>query len=110
MDQGEQVAVAEPQHQPALASSLDMASIETLVSSPHFDHESWLRWTCDTCAAISAFPLDARIGTKTDAKDCSNKTASGERISDRGGLRVQGKIKYKYVVTFQGRKADVQKL
>ena len=50
--------------QPALASSLDLASIETLVRSPHLDHEGWLRWTYDTGAAISAFSLDARIGQK----------------------------------------------
>ena len=58
-----------------LASSLDLASIETPVRSPHPDHEGWLRWTCGTGAAISAFPLDARIGTETQANDCGYKTA-----------------------------------
>ena len=109
MEQGEQAAVVEPQPQPALASSLDLVSIETLVRSTHLDHEGWLRWTCDTCAAISAFPLDTRIGTETQANDCSNKTASVELVSDRGGLRVQGTTEYGYGVTFQGRKADVHK-
>ena len=89
LEQGEQAAMVEPQPQPALASSQDLASIETPVRSPDQDHEGWLRWTYGTGAAISAFPLDARIGTETQAKDCSYKTATGELISDRGGLRVQ---------------------
>ena len=42
MEQGEQAAVVEPQPQPALASLLDLPSIETLVRSPHLDHEDWL--------------------------------------------------------------------
>ena len=109
LEQGEQAVVVEPQPQPALASSLDLASIETLVRSPHLYHEGWLRWTYDTGAAISAFPLNARIGTETQANDCSCKTASGELISDRGGLRVQGTTEHGYGVIFQGRKADVDK-
>ena len=86
----EQAAVAEPQPLPALSSSLDLASIESPVRSPHLDGEGWLRWKCATSAAISASPLDARIGTETQENDCSYKTASGEFSSDRGGLRVQG--------------------
>ena len=99
----------EPQPQPALAGSLDLASIETLVRSPHLDPEGWLRWIYDTGAAISAFPQDAKIGTETQANECSYKIASGELISDRGGLRVQGTTGYGYGVTFLGRKADVHK-
>ena len=95
--------------QPALATSLDLASIETLVRSPHPDHEGWLRWTYDTGVAISEFPLDAWIRTETQANDCSYKTASGELIADRGGSRVQGTTEYVRGVTFQGRKADVHK-
>ena len=57
-----------------------------------------------------AFPLDAKIGTETQAKECSYNTASGEFISDRGGLRVQGTTEYGYGVTVQGRKADDQKI
>ena len=38
LEQGEQAAVVEPQ-QPALASSLDLASFETLVRSPHLGPE-----------------------------------------------------------------------
>ena len=38
LEQG-QAAVSEPQPQPALASSLDLASMETLVRSPHLDQE-----------------------------------------------------------------------
>ena len=86
-----------------------LASFETLVRSPHLDHEGWLRWSYDTGTAISAFPLDVKIGTETQAKECSYKTASGELISDRGGLRVQGTTEYGYGLTFQGRKADVHK-
>ena len=104
LEQGEQAAVVEPQPQRALASSPNLASIETLVRSPHPDDEVWLRWTYDTGAAISAFPLDARIGTETKAHDCSYKL-----ISDRGGLPVQGTTEYGFGVTFQGRKADVHK-
>ena len=54
---GEQAAVVKPQPQPALAISLDLASVETLVRSPHLDAEGWMKWTHDTGAAISAFPL-----------------------------------------------------
>ena len=45
------------------------------ILSQHLDHEGWLRWTYDTGAAITAFPQDARIGTETQANECSNKTA-----------------------------------
>ena len=83
----------------ALSSALDSTSFETLVRSPHLDHEGWLRWTYDTGAAISAFPLYAQIGTET----------SGKLISHHVGLRVQGTIEYGYGVTFEGRKTDVHK-
>ena len=101
--------MAEPQPQPALASSLDLASIETLVRSPHLDQEGRLRWIYVTGAAISAFPLDARIGTDTQADDCGYKTASGELKSDREGLRAQGTTEYWCGVAFPDRKADVHK-
>ena len=39
LEQAEQAAVLEKQSQPALASSLDLASFETLVRSPHLDPE-----------------------------------------------------------------------
>ena len=109
LEQGEQAAVVEPQFEQALASSLDLASFETLVRSPHLDPEGWLRWTYGTGAAISAFPLDAKIGTETQANECSYKSASGDLISDGGGLRVKGTTEYGCGVTFQGRKADVHK-
>ena len=76
LEQGERAAVVEPQAQLALVGSIDLASIATPLRSPH------LRWTYDTGAAISAFPLDARFGTETQANDCSYKTASGELWSD----------------------------
>ena len=50
-------------------------------------------------SAISAFPLDAMIGTETQANDY--KTALGELISDRGGMRVQGTTEYGNGVTCQ---------
>ena len=71
-------------------------SIETAVRSPDLRSKGWLKWTCDTGAAISAFPLDARIGTEL-------------LTSDRGGMRVQGTTEYGYGATFQGGKADVHK-
>ena len=92
-----------------LLRALDLASVETLVRSPHLDHEGLLRWTYDTGAAIPAFPLDATIGTETQANECSYKTASGELIFDRGGLRVQGTTEKGYGMMFQGRKADIHK-
>ena len=52
--------MVEPQSQPALASSMDLASFGTPVRSPRLDQQGWLRWTCDTGAAISAF---LRAGT-----------------------------------------------
>ena len=61
LEQGEQAAVVEPKPQRALASSLDLASFETLGRSPYPDPEVWLKWTYDTGAAISAFPLDANL-------------------------------------------------
>ena len=86
LEHGDQAAVVEPQPQPALASSLDLALFETPDRSLRLDTEDWLRWTCDTGAAISAFPVDAKIGTETQAKKCSYKTASAacacrERLS-----------------------------
>ena len=79
----------------AAASSCEVSRLgATLVRSPDPDHEGWLRWTYDTSAAILAFPLDARIGTETQANDCSHKTAPGELISCRGGLCVRGTTEY----------------
>ena len=68
-----------------------------------------MRWAYNTGAGISAFPLDAEIGTETQANECSFKTAPGELIFDRGGLRMQGTSECGYGVTLQGRKADVHK-
>ena len=84
----DQPAAVEQQPQPALASSLDLASFQKLGGTPHLDSEGWLGLTHDTIAAISAFPLDAKIGTETEAIECSYKTASGELILDHGVLCV----------------------
>ena len=39
LEQADQAGVVEPQPRPALASTLDLASIEALVRSPHLDQE-----------------------------------------------------------------------
>ena len=97
----------EPQLRLVLAS---LASIENPIRSPHPDHEGWLRWTCVKQARrFRHFLWMQGLARKTHANDCSHKTASGELISDRGGLRVQGTTDYGYGVTFQSRKADVHK-
>ncbi len=49
-----------------------------------------MRFTYDTGAAVTAFPLDARMGEETEANEATYKTASGEIIKDQGGLKVQG--------------------
>ena len=67
----------------------NVASFETPGRSPHLDPEGWLRCTYDTGAAISAFPLDAKIVTETEANRCLYKTASRERSSDHSGLCLQ---------------------
>ena len=75
LEQGEQAAFVEPQPQPAPASSPDLASIETLVRSPHLDHEGWLRWTYDTGAA-ARFHLDDLVRSM----DGSSATAAAEPV------------------------------
>ena len=50
-----------------------------------------------------------RLARKRRRNDRSYKTASGERISDRGGLRVHGTAEYGHGATFHGRTADVHK-
>ena len=77
-----------------LSDLLELAAFERPEESPDVDSERWRRWTYDTVAAISAFPLDVQIGTEPEANGCSCKTASGELISEHGGLRVQGKTEY----------------
>ena len=104
LEQGEQAAVVEPQAEPALASSLDLASIETPVRSPHPDHEGWLRWTYDAGAAIAAFPLDARTGTET-TRICGCTTA-GDIVktnfpsSTTGGIH-PGQLWYSWIALLQ---------
>ena len=109
LEQRDQAATVEQQPQLDFASSLDLASFETPGRSPHLDPEGWLRWTYDTGAAISAFPLDAKTGTATEANECSYTTASAELIPNHGGLCVQGTTEDGCGVTFRVRKADVHK-
>ena len=82
------------------ARSLDFASFGNPGGSPHHDAEGRLRWTYDRSAAISAFRLDAKMGTETEENECSYKTASRELVTDRGGLCVQGATEYGHGVTF----------
>ena len=84
LEQGDQAAVLEPQPQPALASSQDLASFETLGRSPHLDPKGWSRWTYDTGAAILAFPRDATMFIEREASECSYKTASGQGTTEYG--------------------------
>ena len=67
LEQGDQGADAEQQPHAALAISLDVASFEKLCRSPHLHYEGWLRCTYATGVAISAFPLDAKMCTETEA-------------------------------------------
>ena len=90
--------------------SLDLATIEKPVTSPHLDHEGWLRWTYDTGVPILAFPLGAKMGTQTQANECSYKTATGELISNRGGLRAQGTAAYGFGVFFKAGRQTSTKL
>ena len=78
MEQGDQTAVVEPQPQPALASSQDLASFETLGRSPHLDPKGWLRWTYDTGAAILAFPWDATMFVERESSDVATKLLQGK--------------------------------
>ena len=57
---GDQAAAADQLPQMALVSSLDLARFEELGRLPNCDAEGWLRWTHDTGAAHSTFPLDAK--------------------------------------------------
>ena len=64
MEQGDQAAAVEQQPQLALASSLSR--------SLRLHPEGWLRWTYDMGAAISAFPLYAKIGSEMEANVATN--------------------------------------
>ena len=52
-----------------------------------------MRWTYDTVASISAFSLDAKIGTETEANECSYKNYF-LGTSGFGGLSVPGTTEY----------------
>jgi hypothetical protein len=70
----------------------------------------WLRFTYDTGAAVTAFPLDSP-GKHTDPNpNATYRTASGEIIEDAGGLIVQGESEHGEAIRLKGRKADVHKV
>ena len=73
LEQGDQVAVSDPNRRQVLVSSLDPASIKIVVRSPHLDPRR---------LAISAFPP---IASGTEASE-SNMIVSGVFVSDRRGL------------------------
>ena len=89
LEQGDQAAAVEPQPQPALASSLDLASLERPGKSPHVDpegwdgHTTWVRRSWHFHWMQSLAQTRRRINVAT-------KTASGEVIADRCCMRVQG--------------------
>lgn len=100
--------------QPALAGSLELGAfgsdgVAGAYRSPHLDPQGWLRWTYDTGAAITAFPVDACMGTETEPNAANYKTASGELIPDQGGLCVRGLSESGHGIVLEGRKADVHK-
>ncbi len=76
----------------------------------YLDPDGWLKFTYDTGAAITAFPLDAKIGEETEANDMNYKTASGELIPDQGGLKIKALTEAQHPLTMNGRKADVHKV
>ena len=75
----EQVRIEIQAYIEALQSQFEFKTVAAKSTSDPMDVEQ----------AISAFPLDAKIGTETQTNECSYKAASSERNSDRGGLRVQ---------------------
>lgn len=97
--------------EPVLAGSFELSAVDEnrRVRFAHLNAEGWLRWTYDTGAAITAFPLDASMGIETPPNGASYKTASGELIPDHGGLSVRGSSESGYNVILNGRKADVHK-
>ena len=97
----------EPQPQPVPASSLHLASFDTPVISPQLDPEGSLRWTYDIGAAIQHFHWMQRLKQNRTRMNAAPETATGELISNRGGLRVQQTSECGCGVTFQGKKADV---
>ena len=70
----------------------------------------WMRFTFDTGAAVTAFPLDVGRGTHTDPSTATYKTASGEILQGQGGVRVEGTSEHDSLVAMQGRKADVHQI
>ena len=54
-------------------------------------------------------PLDAKIGTETEAYQCCCKTGSGQFIPDHDGWSVQGTIERGYGESPRDRQADVHK-
>ena len=109
LEQADPAAAVEQQPQLAHATSLDSASFETPGRSPRLNPEGCLRWTYDTGAAISAFPLDAMVGAETEGNECCYKKSCGELIPDHGGFCVQGMTECGYGVTLRGKHAAVHK-
>ena len=74
------------------------------------DDQGWMKFTYDTGAAVTAFPLNATVGEETEANGATYRTASGEIIEDRGGLKVSGSTEAHHPITLSGRRADVHKI
>jgi hypothetical protein len=76
----------------------------------YLDADGWLKFTYDTGAAVTAFPLDAKMGEETEPNESTYRTASGEIIPDKGGLKLQATTEARHPVTLNGRRADVHKI
>ena len=76
---GDQAAAVEFQPQPFMRFVSNTWQITALGLRRFVD------MTHDTGAAISAFPLDAKICTETEANACTYKAASGELNHAHGG-------------------------
>ena len=97
------------------ASPRDLRGFATVAvgavdSDQSIDDDGWLRFTYDTGAAVTAFPSDFGLGTRTPASDATYKTASGEIIEDAGGLKLEGRAEGGRAIRLTGRLADVHKV
>ena len=102
----------QPQGEPESASALELSAVDvqSLQGTPHLDPDGWLSFTYDTGAAVTAFPLDMEIGESEAPSEASYKTASGEIIQDRGGIRLVGTTENEELVQLNGRRTDVHKV
>ena len=89
---------------------LDMCGLGLASAEVELKGLGWMRFTHDTGAAATAFPLGTPglPGGPAD-QNATYKTASGELLSDSGGLRVTGTTEHGDRVRLSGRCTDVHK-